>query len=290
MAVVCLAGVVQALAAQTSPSVAFEAASIKPNDSGAIRRLMGVPGDRFVATNETLWRLITVAYGAPGFLPQPLSEYQISGGPSWIDSDRFDIDAKAVGDALRGSDGTRRKLLMLQTLLAQRFKLAVHHEMRKMPVYALVFARRNRTLGPELRKPDVDCVAFRRDPGYRPKPLFGTPAFDSTNPDPCGFGIAVEGVLKGGMTMTDLTATFSKWLNRAVVDRTGLTGSFDVDLQFSFEGLPGTPTLPPGVDRPANENPSIFTAVQEQLGLKLESTTGPVDVLVIDHAEKPTPN
>jgi uncharacterized protein (TIGR03435 family) len=92
------------------------------------------------------------------------------------------------------------------------------------------------------------------------------------------------------MTMAELTLTLSKWLDRTVLDRTGLTGAFDVELQFSWEGLPGAPGRPPGVERPPNDNPSIFTAVQEQLGLKLESTRGPVDILVIDHAEKPTEN
>ena len=76
-----------------------------------------------MATNETLWRLIAVAYGAPGFLPQPLANYQIAGGPSWINSDRFDVEARAAGDVVRGTEGTRRKQMMLQTLLAERFKL-----------------------------------------------------------------------------------------------------------------------------------------------------------------------
>src|SRR4029077_20141603 len=130
--VLCAVSVVHTLTAQTSPPLAFEAASIKPNNSTSLGRRFGVPGDRFVATNETLWTLIAVAYGEPGFLPQPLANYQIAGGPNWINSDRFDVEAKAAGDVVRGTEGTRRKQLMLQTLLAQRFKLAVHHETRDM--------------------------------------------------------------------------------------------------------------------------------------------------------------
>ena len=90
--------------------------------------------------------------------------------------------------------------------------------------------------------------------------------------------------------MADLTVYLSRWLDRLVFDRTGLTGAFEVELQFSSEGLPGLPTPPPGVQRPPNDYPSIFVGVQEQLGLKLESTKGPVDVLVIDHVERPTPD
>jgi uncharacterized protein (TIGR03435 family) len=291
LGIICVAGLVDTLTAQTSPSLAFEAASIKPNNSTSLGRRFGVPGDRFVATNETLWQLIAVAYGAPGLLPQPLADYQISGGPKWIDSDRFDVEAKAAGDVVRGTEGTRRKQLMLQTLLAQRFKLAVHHERKDMPVYALVLARRDRRLGPKLRRSELDTAAVRGNPNNPPIPLptFGTPACDAAGGARCSPGLGFGGVFKGGaMTTTELTVYLSRWLDRTVIDRTGLTGAFDVEFQFSSDGLPGAPTGPPGVERPPSDGPSIFTAVQEQLGLKLESTRGPVDILVIDHAEKPT--
>jgi uncharacterized protein (TIGR03435 family) len=100
--------------------------------------------------------------------------------------------------------------------------------------------------------------------------------------------LGIAGVFKeSAMTTTELTIYLSRWLDRTVSDRTGLKGAFDVELQFSTEGLLGVPSGPPGVERPPSEGPSIFTAAQEQLGLKLESTKGPVDVLVIEHAEKP---
>jgi uncharacterized protein (TIGR03435 family) len=285
-------GIVHTLTAQTSPSsLEFEAASIKPNNSTSLGRRFGVPGDRFVATNETVWQLIAVAYGTPGLLPQPLANYQLSGGPKWINADRFDVEAKAAGDVVRGTEGTRRKQLMLQTLLAQRFNLAVHHEMKDMPVYALVLARRDQKLGPKLRRSEVDSAALRGNPNNPPIPLptFGTPGCDAAGGARCSPGLDIAGVFKGNaMTMTQLTPYFSRWLDRAVWDRTGLTGTFDVELQFSSEGLPGAPTGPPGVERPPSEGPSIFTGVQEQLGLQLKSTRGPVDVLVIDHVERPT--
>jgi uncharacterized protein (TIGR03435 family) len=287
------AGVAPNPTAQTS-SLEFEAASIKPNRSTSLRRSVGSRGDRFLATNVPLHELIAVAYGEPGPLPQPLPDYKISGGPKWINSDRFDVEAKAAGDVVTGTQGTRRKQLMLQTLLAQRFRLSVHHETNQLPIYALVIARRDRALGPKLRRPEIDCAALRRNantPSTAPL-TFGTPAFDAAGGVPCfNSGLNVNGTFRGvGMTMPELTVPLSKWLDRAVSDRTGLTGAFDVELQFSLEGLPGVPAGPPGVERPPNDNPSIFTAVQEQLGLKLESTKGPIDVLVIDHAERLTPN
>ncbi len=272
-AIVFTAGIVHTLTAQTFSTLAFEAASIKPNNSTALGRRFGVPGDRFVATNETLRVLVT-----------------ISGGPKWIDSDRYDVLAKAAGDVVRGTEGTRRKQLMLQTLLAQRFKLAVHHEMKNMPVYALVPARRDKTLGPKLHRSEVEPAALRGRAGNPPtlRPSFGSPACEAAGAL-CSPGLSIAGVFKGGaLTMVELTAYLSRWFDRAVLDRTGLTGAYDVEFQFSTEGLPGAPTGPPGVERPPSEGPSIFTALQEQLGLKLESTRGPVDVLIIDHAEKPT--
>jgi uncharacterized protein (TIGR03435 family) len=122
-----------------------------------------------------------------------------------------------------------------------------------------------------------------------PLPTFGTPRCEAEGP-PCSPGLGISGFEGSAMTIPELTVFLSKWLDRAVSDRTGLTGSFDVELGFSPEGLTGIAPGPPGVERPPNDNPSIFIAVEEQLGLKLESTKGPVDVLVIDHAEKPTEN
>jgi uncharacterized protein (TIGR03435 family) len=283
--------IVHTLTAQTSPTLSFEAASIKPNVTNAIGGRLGMPAGRVVATNEPLSRLIAVAYGTPG---RPLSEalphYRIAGGPNWATSDRFDVEAKVAEGVVRGTEAARRMQLMLQTLLAQRFKLAVHHETRQLPVYALVLARRDRRLGPTLRRSQVDPSALRADldNASAALPAFGTPRCEASG-GRCSPGLIPGGFKASAVTMVELAPFFSRWLDRAVLDRTGLTGVFDAELQFSFDGLQIDPG-PPGVERPANDNPSIFIAVEEQLGLKLQSTRGPVDVLVIDHAEKPTEN
>jgi uncharacterized protein (TIGR03435 family) len=257
--------------------------------SNAIRSSIGFPAGRFVATNAPLSRLIAVAYGAPGRPgSEPLPDYRIAGGPGWVNADRFNVQAKAVGGVVRGTEAARRIQLMLQTLLADRFKLVVHHETRQLPIYALEFARRDRKLGPMLRRSPVDRAVLPANPDV-PLPTFGTPKCEVEGP-PCSPGLGIGGFKGNAMTMPELTVFLSKWLDRAVSDRTGLTGSFDVELGFSPEGLTGILPRPPGVERPPNDNPSIFIAVDEQLGLKLESTKGPVDVLVIDHAEKPTEN
>jgi hypothetical protein len=255
LGIVCTVGCIATLTAQTPPNLACEAASIKPNNSTSLGRRFGVPGDRFVATNETLWQLIAVAYGASDVLPQPLADYQISGGPRRINSDRFDVVAKRAADLRARRD------------------------------------RRDRTLGPKLRRSEFGNPTLRGNPNNPPIPLatFGTPACDVAGGARCSPGLDVAGVFKGGaMTTTELTVYLAKWLDRPVLDRTGLAATFDVEFQFSPEGLPGAPTEPPGVERPPSEGPSIFTAVREQLGLKLESTKGAVDVLVIDQADKPT--
>jgi uncharacterized protein (TIGR03435 family) len=222
--------------------------------------------------------LIALAYGQPGPPPQPIPNYRISGGPNWMNSDRFNVIAKAA-DNMTGSAGARTKGLMLRTLLAQRFNLSLHNETKDGAIYALVLARRDRKLGPQLRRSDLDCGAIRAS--RRNAPVF------AGGPDPCGSGVSFLGTLKGGaMTMADLSFTLSMLVDRVVLDRTGLTGAFDVELHFTPEGLPGLPG-PPGVERPPSESPSIFTAVQEQLGLKLEARKGPIEYIVVDHAEHP---
>lgn len=289
---VCLIACPRRIHGQAETRLTFEAASVKPSNSASLLRRMGVPGDRFIAKNEPLISLIAVAYGLPGPLPQPLPNYKLAGGPNWINSDRFDIEAKALGDVVRGTEGTRRKQLMLQMLLADRFKLVVRHEMKEQSVYELVLARRNRALGAKLRPSKIDRAALQSNSSNPPtlRPAFGTPACEAAG-GICAPGVNMSGVFKGSaVTMAELITYLSRWLDRAVFDRTGLAGAFDVELQFASEGLQGLPTGPPGMERAPNDNPSIFVAVQEQLGLKLASTKRPVDVLVIDHAEKPTPD
>ena len=285
---VMVIAVVAGLWAQTPPTAdapAFEVASVKPNMSGEPFIRMGGPPGRFNATNVPLRQLIQIAY--------QIQPFQLDGGPGWIGSDRFDIVAKVGGDLqvppAPGPGVVGSVQLMMRTLLADRFKLVVHHETKEQAIYALVLARADGKLGPQLKPAAADCVALAAARG-RSGPPPGPPA-PGQRPQ-CGMMMRPGGLSAGGMPLAQLVASLSANIQRIVVDRTGLTGAFDIDLMWTPDQMPqgrgdpppGAPPLPP-IDP---NGPSLFTAVQEQLGLKLESTKAPVDVLVIDHAEKPT--
>ena len=249
-------------------------ASVKVNKSGDWRsQIRAEPGGRLTVTNNTLRNLIRNAYG--------LQDFQIEGGPAWLNDDRFDLIAKAEGDPSR-----ERLEAMLKALLADRFKLAMHYETKPLPIYALVVSRSDGRLGSQMRRAEVDCAAVSaaaRARGNAPPPAaFGVrPA--------CGIRSAPGNIIAGGIALPQLASALSVWAERIVTDRTELSGNFDVDLQWTPDPTTSRPVgipadaLPPV---PAN-GPSLFTAVQEQLGLKLESTKGPVEVLVIDRAEHP---
>jgi uncharacterized protein (TIGR03435 family) len=253
-------------------------------------RLVFQPGGRFVAENVTLQFLIAAAYGDP----RPLADFQIVGGPKWINSDRFNVIAKAEGDPPPSPDGPPPIMFaMLRTLLAERFKVRVHDDTREMPIYTLVKARNDGKLGERLTASSTDCAALLRAPGPdRPAP----PVAPTERPK-CGLRVGFGNLSGGGMTATQLAGALSRMpgVNRVVVDRTGLAGAYDVDLQWTPDQLPqraaGSPPDAPvrvnGVDVDPN-GPSIFTALQEQLGLKLDSTRGPVHVIVIDSVDQPT--
>ena len=285
-----LAGLIAALivAALRAQSPAFEVASVKPDKFGGMNRRINMPADRFEATNVPLQSLIAMAYGDAGPPPQALANDRISGGPSWMNTDLFDIVAKAGSDAPAGPAGVEQKLLMLRSLLADRFKLIVHHETRTAPIYVLMLVRGDGKLGPKLQRSDVDCGALLAARGAAPPP----PPTPGARP-PCGAMVGLGPVAlltAGGQTMASVANTLSRLTGRIVEDRTGLSGSFDVDLRFNGEDLAGLPPLPAGTDRPApaTDAVSLFTAIQEQLGLKLDAQRGPIDVVVIDHAEQPT--
>jgi uncharacterized protein (TIGR03435 family) len=267
------------------PLPTFEVASVKPNKSADRNATIGFqPGGRFTASNIVLRTLIAAAYGTP----QPLPAFPILNGPDWIASDRFDITAKAEGDPPPGPNGPMRP--MLRSLLQDRFKLAVHMETRDLPTYELVLARSDGKLGPQLRPSTVDCEAIfaanrGRGAAFPPPPQPG-------EPPTCGMFGGPGRVSAGSIAVADLISMLSGRVARTIVDKTGLTGRFDLNLEFTPDQLPqgspppGAPPLPP-IDP---NGPSIFTALQEQLGLKLESRQGPVEVLVIDHVEQPTPD
>jgi len=295
-------------------SPAFEVASIKPNKSGDGRVGIGIqPGGRFTATNITLGALLGQAYRLQG--GRGNNNPQIVNAPGWISSDHFDIVAKADADVPPDQFPE-----LVKSLLIERFKLAAHTESRELQVYALMLARSDGKLGPGLRPASAECAATiaargrggppREGPGERgggPGGPGGPGAIgrgpiappQPGQPMPCGMMRFGPGSLAaGGTPIAQLATSLSPWVNRIVVDKTGLTGPYEIDLQWTPDqmpqGGPGGPGGPPPGGSPFPpidpNGPSIFTAVQEQLGLKLDSTRSPVEVLVIDHVEPPTPD
>jgi uncharacterized protein (TIGR03435 family) len=238
----------------------FEAASIKPNRSGDLNTTRSVfsPGGTYVGTNQPARSLILQAYGIRGI--------QLTGGPKWIEdyfSGSYDVIARSAGPATRAE-----LMLMLQVLLEERLKLKYHWETRELPVFALVVVNKGR-LGPNMKETSGET---------RQSPVRGA-------------GGLMEGT---NATMADLASYLSAGPagrnGRMVLDRTGLTGNFDFKLEWSPEEplrVPGTDTI---IARPPSNAPSLTTALEEQLGLKLESTRGPVEIMVIDNIERPSDN
>jgi uncharacterized protein (TIGR03435 family) len=262
---------------QVSSDPRFEVASIKPNRSDDGRISISSQNGTFRATGVTLGVLLRNAYR--------VQEFQIANGPRWIDADRFDIIAKEPDGGERSGPrgpGPTRQQLMLRGLLAERFNLAVHNETRQLPVFALVLARRDGRLGPQLRPSAVDCAT---PPAAAP----GVLPSCSTSVAPGAIAARSRTIAQLADALSTLTNTGSS-LDRPIIDRSGLTGNFDVDLQFTPERIPGAgPGGPPQGAPPIDpDGASIFTAIQEQLGLKLDPQRGPVEVLVIDRVERPT--
>ena len=228
-------------------------------------------------------QLITFAYS--------LQPQQLAGGPSWLETDRFDITAQAEGNISPtppgGPPGPAQ--LMMQRLLAERFGLVVHTESRELPVYALTVARRDGQLGPNIKPAGRDCVALMTQaPGGVP---VQAPRLPDGRPG-CGIlrNNATGKVLAGGTTMAMLASTMLTGpAGRIVVDRTGLTGAYDFDLEFAMDAAPGAAPAPDAATA-VSDRPSLFTAIEEQLGLKLQATRAPIAVTVIDRVMPPTDN
>lgn len=263
IALVLIVGLAPVLAGGQAPPgdasrPAFEVASVRPNTSGSgTISSRTLPGGRFEAINMPVIQLIQSAY--------QLRAFQISGAPSWL-SDRYDVVAKAEGGAVP---------LMLQSLLADRFALVAHKEKRDMDIYALVRARADGQLGPRLRPSNLNCEAVWRT-GVKPPPPPPVPGMRQVQP--CGMRAGGGNLVASAATLEVLTGNLSGATGRIVEDRTGLTGRFDIDLSWASDVSADT------------TQPSIFTALQEQLGLKLESTRAPVEILVIDSISRPEPD
>ncbi|MGA8593910.1 MAG: TIGR03435 family protein [Bryobacteraceae bacterium] len=279
----CIAfGLAQAPQSQEHP--AFEVASIKPAKSGTpFVGIRSVPGSgRFTASNVSIRMLITMAY--------KLQPFQLEGGPAWLASDRYDIEAtpertgnddSAKQQHVDFEQQFEQQRLRIQALLEDRCKLKFHRETRELPIYALVVAKNGPKLKPSEQKKHAPMMGIGR------------------------------GRLEGqGVKLSFLADALSHQLDRTVLDKTGLTGNYDIKLEYTPDQSQGGPGFggppgegpgpgagpgpgPMGKDTPAppdSNGPSIFTALQEQLGLKLESQKGPVEILVIDHVEKPSEN
>jgi uncharacterized protein (TIGR03435 family) len=253
----------------TKPSQ-FDVTSVKPNRTLDAARRLSLSPTGFNATNVTLKELIRGAYG----LQALAASSQIVGGPNWIDSDRFDV----AGRVESGSSATPppQVLVMVRALLSDRFKLQVHEETRDAAVYALVVNRQGQ-FGPRLKRSTLDCDCFlnnRSCGDVRP------------GPEVCGFQTR-PGRMFGPTTMARLATDLSQVVDRVVVDRTNLPGLWELMLDFVADS-PVTAIPDANSSRTETDGVSIFTALQEQAGLRLQNDRAPIQVLVIDRAEQPS--
>lgn len=261
--------------ALSSAQPAFEVASVRPSHTEAglkggrgANPAITLDAGRFSATGVNLLVLILRAYGITSC--RPLGEgacLLVSGGPEWLQKDHFDIQAKIpdgspVYDQMQLQNGHAPELAqMLQALLKDRFHFKAHRETRELPIYALTVSKKGHKLKPPASS-EHGRILFRPTEANGEKSI----RLEATN-----------------SSMHDLVDLYAKFMDRPVIDQTGLTGNFDFTM--TYESNP----LAPG---PFSElaGPDLFRAFQDQLGLKFEATKGPVEILVIDHAERPSAN
>jgi len=240
------------------------------SDSSFTRRL---PGGTFLASNILLRELIAFAHG--------LQPFQIEGAPDWIGTVRFDVTIKAETNVAPVAIGpTQIGLQLARAVLAERFWFRAHRETRERPVFALVRARQDGPLGPRLRRSGTDCAALARQAGESGAPW---PPRSADGRILCGLQTQGDTVLAGGYPMSEFQRFLTGQTRRVVIDRTGLAGAWDFELTFA------PPDVAVSVSPDLNA-PSLFTALQEQLGLRLDATRGPAEVLVVDRIERPTPD
>lgn len=269
----------QVPAAASAQPAEFEVASVKRNQSGTTIVRVQTGASQFQATNVTAALLLTQAFR--------VQNSQFVGTPSWAESERYDVIAR-VPEGVTPTPAAQQE--MLRALLEERFGLVTHRETRELPISALVVARADGRLGPDLVKSANDCTPGARRGGPPPAgPPPAPPAFGRGARPRCGTMSGPGLVSSGGITMARLAEMLSAAMGRIVVDRTDLPGFYDLDLLYTPDQLPQAPP-PPGVQLPTFDpnGPPLQTAIREQLGLALESTRGPVEVVVIDRFERPT--
>jgi uncharacterized protein (TIGR03435 family) len=268
------------LDAQTAASQEprFEVVAIKRSSGGGVGSMMAVrPGGRVSVRNLPVQEVIRRAYG---ILP-----FQLTGGSDWLQGERYDIEAKAPDGAVVTADAIN---LMLRAMLSDRFKLKVRRETRESAIYELVLARTDRRFGEKLRETSADCVAQRNRGTESGGSLPDAARVRGEDPIPCGMVMSGGNrIAAGGETMTKFATMLVPLVQRIVVDNTGLTGVYDFDLQFLpdqgyVRGLPVRMYLV------AADVPPLLTAIQEQLGLKLQPARGPVEYVVIESIARPS--
>jgi len=270
---ILLAAAIATAARAQSPTSAPQpisyVASVKPNNAVDARSFSEYsPGGRLTATAVTVASLLRLAYRV-----QP---YQLVGAPAWITTRRYDIAAKSDDNPAPSQQA------LLRALLRDRFHLEVHNETREMPTFALVLARGDGKLGPHLTPSSFDCAAYMAGPHAPPEPG-RTPS--------CATRIGPGALFGNAIPMSQLATSLAPFVSRFTSDKTGLAGRYDVELTWAPEQVPPALAANPLPDAsPDSSGPSIFTALQEQLDLKLISEKGPIEVLVIDRLEEPTAN
>jgi len=285
--------------AAVSPDATFEVASVKPsnpdpnNPVGGVALPLVLPGGRFTATNTPLRMLIRMAY-------ELQQEAQLVGGPPALLTAKYDITAKTVGNAT-----LRQKELppLLRTLLADRFKLKAHTESRELPVYDLVLARSDGRLGPDFRPSKSDCARADELLAEQSAAIAqGDLSSAMGKPRPCTVATDASGgpmnlMMRGdGQEMKQIVEVLSQLTGRSVRDKTGLTGRYDFDMKMDLQAVlamaqrMGANIPAAAANIPQSDGSSLTTALSEQLGLKLDSVRAPVDVVVIDSVEAPSPD
>ncbi|MGH9240182.1 MAG: TIGR03435 family protein [Vicinamibacterales bacterium] len=279
LVIIAAAAVAQAQVPAPAP-LAFDVASIRPTPPNPPVTTIGapLPGGRWSPRNVTVLMIVSRAY------PDYALRGMIVGGPDWVAERHFDIDARAAG-----TPTPAQYTQMIRQLLVDRFKLKTHTEPRPLDVYSLVLARTDGRLGPGLRPASPECTAELDAARERERAwLAGSGVLPTAEPPPpCNARVSGNnGMMRisGGRSMNELAGELRSWTGLKVVDRTGLRGDYEAELEFDRRATSSVAL------NPDSSKPSIFTAVQEQLGLKLERRREPVDVLVIDAIEMPSEN
>jgi len=254
--------------------VTFEVASIKRNLSDGPSRGRSEPGGRFTATGAPVLQFIRLAYNN-------WSPDRILNVPAWVTSERYDLVARAPD----GVQLSREMGSLMQSFLRERFAFEAHVEVREMPILELVLARRDGRLGTKLQRSSCDCRGNRTEPGCsRPVRAASFPEFDGLT--------CMQLELRGRRLMRGFPLEdFADEVNgRAVIDKTGLTGAWNLELEFSPDELSAAGDASASDLTPSERGPSFFTAVEEQLGLRFRPSRGAVKVVVVDRIERPTPD